>query len=337
MHDAKFWQLGRSGKIQCVLCPHRCLISNQQAGRCRIRVNHVGRLQARGYGLISAAHNDPIEKKPLYHFYPGSQIFSVGGWSCNLTCSFCQNWTISQQLDLAAHGQTPAAIVEQALAARAIGIAYTYNEPLINIEFVHDCASLARQAGLQNVLVTNGYIEEAPAAWLLPFIAALNIDIKSMDDAFYRQYCAGRLAPVLRFAKQAQAAGCHLEITNLLIPGLNDAAEQLERLAAWVSQHLGAAVPLHLSAYHPDYRMRLPATSAELLQSAYTICRRFLQHVYLGNLPGSRGQDTHCRQCGARLIERQGYAVRLSGLLGQACASCGSRAALILPASPAGS
>lgn len=308
------------------------MIGEQRTGRCGIRVAVKGQLQARGYGLLSSVHRDPIEKKPLYHFYPGSEIFSIGGWGCNFACGFCQNWTISQQVDLNSRRMLPGEIVASAHAAKSLGIAYTYNEPLINIEFVHDCAELARQAGLVNVLVTNGYVEEKPAEFILPLIDALNIDIKSMEDAFYRKQCRGSLEPVLRFVRQAAAAGCHVEITNLLVPGLNDSEEQVGRLSSWLAKYLGKNVPLHLSAYRPEYKMTLPPTPVTVLERAYERCRRELNYVYLGNVLTAAGQDTHCPQCRTVLIRRQGYETRLAGLAGGACAQCGRQADVVMAA-----
>ncbi len=326
MRPALFWHPAAAGKIQCELCPQHCLIADRQAGRCGVRAAAGGELQARGYGLLSAVHNDPIEKKPLYHFHPGSMIYSVGGWGCNFACAFCQNWTISQQVDCTSRIIPPEELVQAARREQSVGLAYTYNEPLINIEYVADCAKLARAAGLVNVLVTNGYIEEQPAAWILPLVDALNIDLKSMDDDFYRKQCRGSLAPVLRFSRQAVAAGCHVEITNLLIPGLNDAEDQVGRLARWILENLGKSVPLHLSAYHPEYRMSRPATPVAVLERAWAQCRRDLNYVYLGNVLTGAGQDTLCPQCGAVLISRRGYATRMAGMTAGACAQCGRRA-----------
>lgn len=330
MNSALFWHTTESGGIQCELCPHHCVLQDQQTGRCNIRTAAQGKLQARGYGLLSSMHTDPIEKKPLYHFYPGHEIFSIGGWGCNFTCAFCQNWTISQQVDWNAKAMAPDAVVRKAQAEHSVGIAYTYNEPLINIEFVRDCAESAHAAGLVNVLVTNGYIEEKPAESLLPLIDALNIDIKSMDDAFYRRQCRGTLEPVLRFSRQAVKHGCHVEITNLLIPGLNDSEEQAGRLSQWILEYLGPATPLHLSAYRPEYRMTLPPTSLAVLERAHERCRRDLHYVYMGNVRTRGGQNTQCPQCGATWITRHGYETSVVGLKDRVCAQCGRAAEVMI-------
>lgn len=323
MQTALFWHKTAEGKIQCELCPHHCLLGDKQTGRCGIRQAQGGELQARGYGLISSIHNDPIEKKPLYHFRPGRMIFSVGGWGCNLACQFCQNWSISQEVDTAAQVVAPGRLVQTARDEKSIGIAYTYNEPLINLEYVQDCARLARQAGLVNVLVTNGYVEEKPAAGLLTLVDALNIDIKSMEDSFYKKVCRGTLEPVLHFSRQAVAAGCHVEITNLLIPSLNDSAEQVGRLAGWMAENLGKQVPLHLSAYHPDYRLNLPPTPLAVLKRAWDRCRQELDYVYMGNVASPIGQQTACPKCGHVLIRRHGYQTDIVGITNNACVKCG--------------
>lgn len=326
MEEAAYWHALANGDAQCDLCPHHCVIREAGSGRCRVRSVHDGRLRAAGYGRVSAMHLDPIEKKPLYHFAPGSEILSIGGWGCNLVCAFCQNWTISQRVEEGADRWTPARIVERALCERSAGIAYTYNEPLINMEFVLACARAARERGLYNVLVTNGFVEAAPAGALLPWIDALNIDIKSMSDSYYRRHCGGSLYPVLRFAEQAAAAGCHVEITNLVIPGLNDAPERLAELVVWIRKKLGASVPLHLSAYHPQYKMNVPATQAEVLEQARGICRQELSYVYLGNIVATSGQNTDCPQCGNLLVSRRGYATRMLGIRKGVCARCGRKA-----------
>ena len=310
-------------RVRCELCPHGCVLREGQDGRCRVRGVREGELKALSYGMLSSAAVDPIEKKPLYHFCPGADIFSIGGWGCNLSCAFCQNWTISQAFREGAGECTPGQVVAQASNSDSVGIAYTYNEPLVSFEFVFDCARLARDASLANVLVTNGHIRPEPAADLLPLIDALNIDVKSMEEAFYVRQCGGHLAPVLAFAQQARAAGCHVEITNLVIPGLNDSEEGVGRLAEWVACNLGESTPLHLSAYRPQYKMDLPPTSTALLEQLHAIAGRHLLYVYLGNVFSDRGNDTACPGCGARLITRQGYRTATPGLKDGACGKCG--------------
>ena len=332
MHAAEFAHKLESGRIECRLCPHRCKIGEGQTGLCKARGVVHGDLQALTYGILSSAHLDPIEKKPLYHFLPGSGIFSIGGWGCNFGCSFCQNWSISQEAHLESSREFRVEdVVRSAQSEGSIGLAYTYNEPLIAFEFVRDCARLARERGLRNVLVTNGYVESDPAAELLPLVDALNIDIKSMNDGFYRQQCRGSLAPVLAFAEQSVRAGCLVEITNLVIPGLNDRDEEVEELAVWVKEHLGPAVPLHLSAYRPEYKLDAPPTPPQALEHAFDLCSRHLPYVYMGNVASAKGCDTRCPACSALLVARRGYSVEVVGLGHGACVQCGRKADFAMP------
>lgn len=331
MKEALYWEKAANGRITCRLCPHRCAIAEGKTGRCGVRAAKDNVLWAAGYGRISAAHSDPIEKKPLYHFAPGRDIFSIGGWGCNFTCEFCQNWSISQRVQLNGAEYSPAQLVEAARNSNSVGMAYTYNEPLINIEFVLDCSAAVRKAGMANVLVTNGYIEPEPAEELLKLTDAMNIDVKSMDDAFYRRHCRGSLAPVLNFAVMARRAGRHVEITNLVIPGLNDNDEQVSALAKWVEENIGKETPLHLSAYRPEYKMKIGNTPAQTLERARRICAERLRYVYIGNAFTEDGQNTLCPHCGATLIERRGYAVSITGVNKSACASCGKHADIVVP------
>jgi pyruvate formate lyase activating enzyme len=323
MEPARYWHAEADGTVRCDLCPHRCGVHNGTRGRCRVRLAEGGQLLAWGYGRAASINLDPIEKKPLHHFHPGARVLSIGGWGCNLTCTFCQNWTISQRAPEDDTRITPAQLVAEARECGSIGIAYTYNEPLVGIEFIGDTARLTRAAGLVNVLVTNGFVNPAPAAELLPLIDAANIDLKSMDDAFYRRQCGGSLAPVQAFCVQAVGAGCHVEITNLVIPGLNDTDDHFRRLAEWVGARLGRGVPLHISAYRPEFQMRTPATPATTLARALRICKGGLDHVYSGNIATDGGSDTCCPGCGRTLIVRAGYQTRITGLSTGACANCG--------------
>ena len=325
MKTAEYWHKSDDGRVECGLCPHHCRIAENKTGLCGVRAVRNGSLIAEGYGHISSAGMDPMEKKPLYHFHPGSMIFSIGGWGCNLACEFCQNWNISQRVETTGERYTPEEIVEKALTTGSIGIAYTYNEPIIGIEFVQDCARLARGKGLVNVLVTNGFIDSVPASALLPLIDALNIDIKSMDDDFYRKRCRARLAPVLAFSSQAVKQGCHVEITNLLIPTLNDGDIHIRELAVWIRDNLGKATPLHLSAYRPEYKMDISVTPLEVLERAYKICSSRLAYVYMGNVRTEKGQNTLCPECGNVLIVRQGYAVKVVGEKDGLCVKCGNK------------
>lgn len=331
MKTARYSEPAKGG-VRCLLCPHACLLKEGETGRCHSRTVLDGVLRAAGYGQVPAAHLDPIEKKPLYHFYPGTELFSIGGWGCNLQCQFCQNWTLSQTVKfdpLAAWSVRD--VLEHALAGGGIGVAYTYNEPLINVEFVYDCAVALHAAGLKNVLVTNGYTNATPAEEILPYIDAVNLDIKSMENSFYRDICGGSLAPVLRFARQVVAGGVHLEVTNLVIPGLNSDDRQIDMLASWIAETLGTAVPLHLTAYRPEYRMQRPPTGAADLHRVFERARRTLTHVYTGNLNLSSGRDTVCGQCGAMLVLRKNWFTRIENLSADGhCSVCGAASGVIV-------
>ncbi len=327
---AAYWKEDEDNRIQCLLCPHHCRLSEGQAGLCRVRRVEGKQLRAASYGLVSAANVDPVEKKPLYHFHPGAAVYSLGSWGCNFACNFCQNWTISQRGPEAARRYSPDDILESVRVSRCRLVAYTYNEPLVGFEFVRDCSRRVRADGRKNILVTNGCVETEPAAELLALTDALNVDIKSIEPEFYRRQCRGPLEPVLHFCRQAVEAGCHLEITNLLIPTLNDSPESVNRLAAWVRQNLGEKTPLHLSAYRPEFQSRIPPTPVETLEKSWEIARQHLRYVYIGNVISARGQDTRCPACDHLLVERRGYSTRIRGLEGTACAKCGRRADLVL-------
>lgn len=317
--------------IRCDLCPHHCRLAEGQIGRCHVRGVRGGELKALSYGRLSSLQIDPIEKKPLYHYHPGSSILSVGGWGCNFACDFCQNWSISQALDERGERATPDALLAAMRRARVQQVAYTYNEPLVNYEFVRDSSRLLREHGFRNVLVTNGFLEPAPAKSLLALTDALNVDIKSMDDMFYRRRCHGRLEPVLRFACLAREAGCHLEITHLLVPDDQTVPDRMHRLAEWMAGHLGRETPLHISAYHPSYRSQTPATGADDLQAAYHAAREHLAFVYLGNMVSTIGRDTRCPRCDQCWVRRGdgGYGgVETVGVAGGVCSGCGAPAAL---------
>ncbi|MHB8779840.1 MAG: AmmeMemoRadiSam system radical SAM enzyme [Candidatus Geothermincolia bacterium] len=328
MKEALFYHRTEQGKLLCELCPKYCVISEGKRGFCYARVNQGGVLYSEIYGRAMAAAMDPIEKKPLYHFHPGSSIFSIGTRGCNQRCDFCQNYHMLSG-DAPLEEISVAWAVDKALEAGSVGIAYTYNEPLIWYEFLAECAPAARARGLKNVLVTNGFVNPEPFRELAPHIDAMNIDIKSMEESFYRDICRSELAPVLETCRAARAGGIHLEITNLVIPTLNDSDEQFRELAAFVAE-LGRDVPLHLSAYYPCYKMTIPATPLETLRRGAAVARRVLDYVYLGNVRGDDGSNTLCPRCGNILVQRDGYSASLPGLAGKDCANCGRHADMIL-------
>ena len=309
------------GAVRCGVCPHQCRIADGRTGVCLCRKNVGGTLRPLNYAEVTSAGMDPIEKKPLYHFHPGADILSLGTWGCNFKCDFCQNWQISQQ---EAPTQTlgPAEAVARARQRGSVGIAYTYNEPTIWFEYVLDTGRLAREAGLVNVLVTNGYINPEPLEVLLEVVDAMNIDLKSFSEAFYQRHAKGRLAPVLATARTA-AGRCHVETTTLLIPGENDSPEELAQLGDWIAANLGRDNPTHVSAYFPRHRLRAAATPLESLMRARDILGERLDFVYIGNAIAAGAGNTTCPGCGAVAVRRSGYRVDASGLSGGACAACG--------------
>jgi pyruvate formate lyase activating enzyme len=323
MREGSFYERRDDGRTACQVCPHLCVISPGDLGKCKVRRNDGGRLVSINYGRVTSVALDPVEKKPLYHFYPGSVILSMGTWGCNFHCDFCQNWEISQAEALT-EGLTPADGAKQAGDRGSIGIAYTYNEPTIWVEHVLESARLVRGMGLKNVLVTNGFINLEPLDELLDVVDALNIDIKSMSDAFYRKLTGGRLAPVLAATVRANAKA-HVEVTYLVISTLNDKTEELEAFGKWVAENLGEETPCHLSAYFPRFRLKLEATPLSVLQAARETVGQYVKHVYLGNVAGGMGQDTLCAGCGALLVSRRGYVVEEVGLKRGSCSACGKR------------
>lgn len=276
-------ELLEGGRVRCLLCPHYCLLKKDQRGRCGVRQNQNGRLYSLIYGEATSIALDPIEKKPLYHFHPGNSILSLGTKGCNLKCPWCQNFSISQDIDCPTQQITPEQVVAKAKQLDSFGIAYTYNEPFIWYEFVYDTARLAHQEDLENVLVTNGYVNQKPLEEIIGLIDAMNIDVKSMEESFYQKYCQGRLAPVLSTAEYS-APRCHIEITNLVIPTLNDQEENFEQLVDWIAKKLGKDTPLHFSRYFPMYKTDIPPTPIETLKRAEDIAKRSLRYVYLGNV-----------------------------------------------------
>jgi pyruvate formate lyase activating enzyme len=329
MFEASYYEVikpedgGVANKVRCRICPHNCLIVPDKTGICRQRKNVNGKLYLLNYGKVTSVNLDPIEKKPLYHFYPASRIISFGTNGCNLSCLFCQNWSISQE-DAGTEDMSPEEAVKIAQRQKSDGIAYTYNEPLMWYEFVRDCAKLAREAGLKNVLVTNGFINPEPFAELLPYIDALNIDIKSIRPEFYKKLCKASLEQVLETAKMARKRA-HVEITNLVIPQENDTEEDFRKISEWIAENLGKNTPLHFSAYYPTYKLNNPPTPPSTLMKAYEIGREYLDYVYLGNVNVEKGRDTFCHKCQARLIQRIGYDVKILKLTRDGkCGNCGA-------------
>lgn len=307
--------------VACKLCPKHCIITEGQTGFCRVRRNTGGKLYNINYAQATAQALDPIEKKPLYHFHPGSTILSLGTWGCNFACQFCQNWHIAQaqpQFTLL-EPQAAAALASQLVSQGNIGIAYTYSEPSVWYEYILDTARLVQAAGLSNILISNGFINEQPLQELLPYIAAMNIDVKAFTNEFYQKVCAGELTHVKRTVEQA-AQQCHVEITTLIIPELNDSVEEIASLAKWLSG-ISADIPLHLSRYFPNHKMEVPPTSVRTLEAVASAAREYLNYVYLGNV-GGNGTNTFCPQCSCKVIDRLSGYSRLTDP-GKKCPQCG--------------
>ncbi|MBU1652349.1 AmmeMemoRadiSam system radical SAM enzyme, partial [bacterium] len=291
-------------------------------GICRQRKRCGDHILVLNFATAASVAVDPIEKKPLYHFKPGSNILSVGANGCNLRCSFCQNSEISQ-------GSAPTSelsvdqLVENAGTGGSLGVAFTYSEPLMWYEYVLDASRALKQAGYVTVLVTNGFIEEAPLRKLLPFIDAMNIDYKSSNEQFYKKICKGRLGPVQRTIALARDFGVHIELTHLLVTGWNDNDMQIEKLVAWIA-NLDKNIPLHLSRYFPHYQYSEAATSTTFMRHALRICRKELNYVYLGNIAEEDGADSYCPNCNSLLVSRSGYAIRVENLSASKCAVCNS-------------
>ncbi|RLE44294.1 AmmeMemoRadiSam system radical SAM enzyme [Candidatus Woesearchaeota archaeon] len=311
MHKAKYWRVLKDKTVQCQLCPRFCTIQPSHIGNCKTRKNIDGTLYAINYAKPVAVHIDPIEKKPLFHFLPSSTSFSIGTAGCNLHCKYCQNWQISQASpeDIPYYNILPEKIVEDALKNKCKSISYTYTEPNVFYEYVLDTAKIAKNKAVKNVLVTNAYINEKPASELYRYIDAANIDLKSFSDEFYKKICDASLEPVLKTIKLAKKKGVWIEITNLLIPTLNDSPDEIKQLCRWIAD-LDKNIPLHFSRFFPDYQMlNIQPTPVETLFKAYEIAKECgLRFVYIGNVISEK-ENTYCPKCGSLIIKRFGFSV----------------------------
>lgn len=326
-HEASWYQPLIDGSVQCTLCPHMCILKEEKTGICRVRVNKKGILQTEVYGYVSSINFDPIEKKPFYHFYPGSTILSLGTYGCNLRCFFCQNCSISQTApdpELPRTFFTPEQIVQTAINQSGnIGIAFTYNEPIVWFEYMYDIAKLAKDAGLVTVMVTNGFINKEPLKALLEVIDGFSVDLKAFNDEFYSKVTSSKLEPVKETLKQIKAAGKHLEIVNLVIPGLNDDDAVFTEMVKWISKETGKDTVLHISRYFPNYKMVTEATPMSVMRRVKRIAENHLHYVYTGNMYAD-SNDTSCPNCSNILITRHLYTTKIVGLDTEGrCTGCG--------------
>ncbi len=321
--QARFYDRFPDKAVSCQLCPQACFLRNGGVGTCGARKNRNGVLQALTYGEVTGAAVDPVEKKPLYHFHPGSRIYSIGSWGCNFKCVFCQNSAISQE-ESPTVPLSPEEVAANGTAEGSLGVAYTYNEPLIAMEYVIDCCKAVKKRKGRNVVVTNGYVNRAPLEELLPWVDAFNIDVKAFNNDFYRRMCGAKVEPVLETVRFLTGR-VHTELTTLLIPEENDAIPELEDLAAWIADACGRSMPCHLTAYHPSYRYRGAATTEALLKNARHIFRKRLDYVYLGNVAIPGTSDTVCRNCGKTVVKRAVFDIDVSGMKADGtCAACGT-------------
>ncbi len=331
MPEAMLCEELSGSRVRCHVCQWRCVIGPGKLGLCRVRQNRDGRLYVLNYAVVSSAAADPIEKKPLFHFFPGSRVFSLGGWGCNFHCQHCQNWQIScSDLPAISEAQrvTPQNAVELTRRHGCRGIAWTYNEPAIWFEYTLDSAKLAREADLYTVYVTNGYLTSEALDIIAPFLDAWRVDIKGFSDDFYRQIAkVPRWRGVLETTKRAKEKwGVHVEVVTNVIPTMNDDDQQLRGIVTWIRDELGELTPWHVTRFHPQYRMgHLPPTPLASLERAIDIGREEgLSFVYAGNVPGHSRENTICYSCGKLVVERVGYQTRLTGLEDSSCRFCGA-------------
>jgi pyruvate formate lyase activating enzyme len=315
-------------KLECLLCPHYCKLADGKTGICGVRKNIGEKIELMTYGVLSGYSLDPVEKKPLYHFFPGYNILSIGSFGCNMRCDFCQNWHISQKVpeSLIPEVNINKIIKDGLSAEKNIGIAFTYNEPIIWFEFMRDVAVAVKKEGLFTVMVSNGYVNSEPLNEITEFIDAFNIDLKAFNDTFYRKLTGAELEPVKKSLKQIASSGKHLEITSLIIPGRNDDVKEMALQSEWIAGELGKDIPFHLSRYFPMYKRDDPSTPEGSLKKLFDIASEKLDYVYLGNDQSDSGKNTTCPQCDTIVTIRSGYRTKVVNLdLEGKCIGCGNQ------------
>jgi len=331
MKEALLYQKFVNATVKCNLCAHRCVVYPGNSGICKVRENINGILYTKVYGHTIAEHIDPVEKKPLYHFYPGSEAFSIATPGCNFHCLFCQNWNISQltvsDFKESEEGMTPEQIVQDTKQTGCKSIAYTYTEPTVFFEYSYDTARLAHETGIKNIYVSNGYMTSEMLDMIAPYLDAANIDLKAFRDKTYRHIIGARLQPVLDNLKKIQELGIWLEVTSLVIPGINDDPQEIRDMASFVATELGINVPWHISRFYPAYKMKdVPPTPLNTLQKAKeTGLDAGLNYVYIGNTSNTGDMNTKCPWCKSLLIERQGFGVTQNNIENGHCPECGRK------------
>lgn len=329
MKEAYLYKKTDNRRVQCNLCSHRCIIDDQGVGKCCVRKNIGGTLYSLVYGKIVAENSDPIEKKPLFHFLPGSYSMSIATVGCNFKCFFCQNFSISQapcdHNIIEGRDIMPEDIVSLAVANGDKSISYTYTEPTIFFEYAYDTAKLAGAKGLKNVFVTNGFMSRKCLLMIEPYLDAANVDLKSFSDATYKNKIGGRLKPVLNNIVFIKELGIWIEVTTLIIPGINDSENELKQIAGFLAS-VDKGIPWHVSAYYPQYKSKIPPTGIGQIEMAIEIGRgEGLKYVYGGNISGSGYENTYCPKCGDLLIERTGFSISSSKMKKDHCAKCGQK------------
>jgi pyruvate formate lyase activating enzyme len=340
LREASYYRKLEHKEVECLLCPRRCRVGDQERGYCGVRENRLGTYYTLVYGRPCTARPDPIEKKPFYHFLPRSLAYSLATAGCNMNCKYCQNWEISQVRPEQVRDflLTPQDCARQALSLGCRSISYTYTEPVIFWEYMVDICAEARKAGLMNTMISAGFVEEQPLRDLLPLMDAVKIDLKAFSETFYRDVCRGRLEPVLQALKILRQSGVWLEIVYLVLPTMNDGTKEVQDLSAWVAKQLGPDVPIHFTRFQPTYLLKnLPPTPVDTLERLKGIAEaEGLRYVYIGNVPGHAGESTLCPECRARLVHRTGYNVRMEALHGGACGKCGLKIPGVWTAGKAG-
>ncbi|HXY73850.1 MAG TPA: AmmeMemoRadiSam system radical SAM enzyme [Dehalococcoidales bacterium] len=328
MREALLYQKLADSRVQCHTCQWLCTINPGKSGVCRMYANQNGSLYNLNYARISAANIDPIEKKPLFHFYPGTMVYSLGGWGCNFHCAGCQNWEISMVDEVMVDSAelSPECAVEKAIKSGCAGIAWTYNEPSVWFEYTLDCAKLAKKKGLYTVYVTNGYLTAEALDTIGPYLDAWRVDVKGFSDALYKNLAKiTHWQGILEVAERAKKRwNMHVEVVTNVMPMMNDDDKQLNNIARWINANLGELTPWHITRFHPDYNFPdIPATSLATLEKAYKIGRNAgLKFVYLGNVVGHESENTTCPSCNAAIVQRLGYETKVVGLSGECCQYC---------------